>query len=273
MCIHHTMLSLLACALTLASALPHSEAATTTKLTKTAVVTVTHTIHHPLRSTTLPADPTLECPSTNEPCIIDGIAIWPSGTTRIIHSSTINPNASSFFSAAFFSSSSPGKPPTSTTSAHSTPSTSASLLANESDWIYSVQPTAPPTQASSEPVSAASHATSFLEPIAWSGMDGALVSRARRAEENGVHKGRRSIWYGFFAGANAQQIVRDKDEVFETDVAESQECCMCEKGRSLVCINGTHFGYCDEGCAEPRELREGMKCVEGKIYGAKLYRG
>ena len=52
---------------------------------------------------------------------------------------------------------------------------------------------------------------------------------------------------------------------------KGEECVTCPKGRSLVCINGTHYGYCDEGCAEPRELKDGMKCVDGKIFGVKLY--
>jgi hypothetical protein len=36
-----------------------------------------------------------------------------------------------------------------------------------------------------------------------------------------------------------------------------------------VCIRTTHYGFCDEGCAEPRRLKESMKCVDGKIYGAR----
>jgi hypothetical protein len=73
-----------------------------------------------------------------------------------------------------------------------------------------------------------------------------------------------------------QQIVRDEDEDEEYHRVEqsvkAKECVACKKGRSLVCINGTHYGYCDEGCAEPRKLREGMKCVDGRIYGARGWR-
>jgi hypothetical protein len=75
--------------------------------------------------------------------------------------------------------------------------------------------------------------------------------------------------------------VRDEDEDEEyhqqlehmQDTEESNEGCVyCEKGRSLVCINGTHFGYCDEGCAEPRRLAVGMKCVDGRIFGVRMWR-
>jgi hypothetical protein len=70
--------------------------------------------------------------------------------------------------------------------------------------------------------------------------------------------------------------VRDEDE--DEDYQHSKqmetlkECVTCEKGRDLVCINGTHYGLCDEGCAEPRKLREGMKCVDGRIYGVRGWR-
>lgn len=44
-------------------------------------------------------------------------------------------------------------------------------------------------------------------------------------------------------------------------------CISCPKGRDIVCINATHFGYCDEGCVEPRRVKKGMKCVDGRMYG------
>jgi hypothetical protein len=269
----HTMFSLWACTITLTSALRHEEATAATEVIRTMVVTVTHTIDQPLHSdAALLTDPTLTCPSPNEPCIIDGIAIWPNDTTSLVLP-IANLDVSTFPSATYFASSSLGKDTTSTTSAHSTPCTSHTPAPEESDWVYSIQPIDPPAQVPSKSVSAASVQTPALDPIAWSGMDGALEGPSRRVEESAAPKRRRSIWQGFFVGAYAQQIVRDEDEVFENDGIESEECYMCAKGRSLVCINGTHFGYCDEGCAEPRKLRDGTKCVEGKMYGARLYRG
>jgi hypothetical protein len=59
--------------------------------------------------------------------------------------------------------------------------------------------------------------------------------------------------------------VVDDDE----DVVDETKCVTCQKGRDVVCIRTTHYGFCDEGCAEPRRLKESMKCVDGKIYGAR----
>jgi hypothetical protein len=52
-------------------------------------------------------------------------------------------------------------------------------------------------------------------------------------------------------------------------VKAGEACTRCEKGRDLVCIGTTQFGYCDEGCVEPRRLGEGMRCEDGKIFGVK----
>jgi hypothetical protein len=41
----------------------------------------------------------------------------------------------------------------------------------------------------------------------------------------------------------------------------------CPKGRDLVCIGKTHYGFCDEECAMPRRLKKGMQCADGKIFG------
>jgi hypothetical protein len=80
-----------------------------------------------------------------------------------------------------------------------------------------------------------------------------------------------------------QQIVRDEDEdeeyhqvqrLKEADEKSKEDGCVtCKKGRSLVCINGTHFGYCDEGCVEPRRLGEGMECVDGRVFGVRMWKG
>jgi hypothetical protein len=79
-----------------------------------------------------------------------------------------------------------------------------------------------------------------------------------------------------------QQIVRDEDEdeeyhrvqrLKEADEKSKEDGCVtCEKGRSLVCVNGTHYGHCDEGCAEPRRLGEGMECVDGRVFGVRMWR-
>jgi hypothetical protein len=68
----------------------------------------------------------------------------------------------------------------------------------------------------------------------------------------------------------------DEDELYHIQESEADDrtkdgCVHCEKGKTLVCIHGTHFGYCDEGCVEPRKLGEGMKCVEGRIFGMRMY--
>jgi hypothetical protein len=107
--------------------------------------------------------------------------------------------------------------------------------------------------------------TSFIDPIAWAGADNALMGRE---EKNNTYAGRKTIWSRFFAVAHSKQIVRDLNEEATKD---EDQCSTYARGASLVCINGTHYGYCDEGCAAPRRLRDGTKCVQGRIYGARLY--
>jgi hypothetical protein len=77
-----------------------------------------------------------------------------------------------------------------------------------------------------------------------------------------------------------QQIVWDGDEDEEYHCLEqtgkgikTDGCMTCEKGRNSVSINGTHFGYCDEGCVEPRRLGEGMERVDGRVFGVRMWRG
>jgi hypothetical protein len=109
--------------------------------------------------------------------------------------------------------------------------------------------------------------TSFIDPIGWVGTDNALMGRKK---ENNAYTGRKTIWSRFFAVAHSDQIVRDLNEDEEA-TKDGGQCYTCAKGASLVCINDTHYEYCDEGCAAPRKLRDGMKCVQGRIYGVRLY--
>jgi hypothetical protein len=64
------------------------------------------------------------------------------------------------------------------------------------------------------------------------------------------------------------QRLKEVDEKSKED-----GCVTCKKGRNLVCINGTHYGYCDEGCAEPRKLGDGMECVDGRVFGVRMWKG
>jgi hypothetical protein len=41
--------------------------------------------------------------------------------------------------------------------------------------------------------------------------------------------------------------------------------------RSLGCSGEKRYGCCDEGCAELRKLREGVKCVDRSIYVLRGY--
>ncbi|KAH8727903.1 hypothetical protein GQ44DRAFT_724955 [Phaeosphaeriaceae sp. PMI808] len=54
------------------------------KITKAVVVTVTQTISGLAPSTTSSADPCLKCLNPDVACVIDGIAIWPSGPTSVM---------------------------------------------------------------------------------------------------------------------------------------------------------------------------------------------
>jgi hypothetical protein len=68
------------------------------------------------------------------------------------------------------------------------------------------------------------------------------------------------------------QVVRDEQDDFTSgNEPEHVGCVECGKGRDIVCIGERHYGFCDEGCAEPRRLREGMKCVDGRVFGERMY--
>lgn len=108
------------------------------------------------------------------------------------------------------------------------------------------------------------------------------MTRSKRGEENSAQRRHKTFWSRLFVAAYPQtpvQIVRDEDEAEDQDDFThgnelenvKMECVQCPKGRSIVCIDGGFYGYCDEGCAEPRKLKEGMKCVDGRIYGVRIY--
>jgi hypothetical protein len=124
--------------------------------------------------------------------------------------------------------------------------------------------------------------TDVVDSIAWAGMDGALVTRTNRGLESSAQRRHKMFSIRLFVAAYPQtpmQIVQDEDEDKDQNNFThgngsdlKMECVQCPKGRSIVCIDGGYYGYCDEGCAESRKLKEGTKCVDGRIYGARLYR-
>jgi hypothetical protein len=67
-----------------------------------------------------------------------------------------------------------------------------------------------------------------------------------------------------------QNIVIYSKRLTKATRIQMRSVCIVERGGAY--INGTHFGYCDEGCAEPRKLGEGMKCVDGRIFGVRMWR-
>jgi hypothetical protein len=97
-------------------------------------------------------------------------------------------------------------------------------------------------------------------------------NKARRSEPNNASRRKTVYWSQFFALASPvyaerAQIVRDKDRDLEvSDRVDESKCVTCPKGGELVCIGTTHYGFCDEGCAEPRRLMEGARCVDGRIF-------
>jgi hypothetical protein len=106
--------------------------------------------------------------------------------------------------------------------------------------------------------------TSTIELVAWSGADNALDKRSKRAVKNPNR-----FWKRFIVAAHLQEqipVVVDGEGGGGNEL-EEDGCVTCDKGRDVVCIGDTHFGYCDEGCAEPRKLKDGVKCVDGRING------
>jgi hypothetical protein len=91
--------------------------------------------------------------------------------------------------------------------------------------------------------------TLSFDPVAWA--QDIPHPHAKRSSNNASPRSKPF----FFVAAHPQghrkhqQIVRDEDE--DEDYQHSKqmetlkECVTCEKGRDLVCINGTHYGLCD----------------------------
>lgn len=46
-------------------------------------------------------------------------------------------------------------------------------------------------------------------------------------------------------------------------------CVERENGGDVMCVNRTHFGFCDEGYAQMRGLGKGMICVDGRMFSAE----
>lgn len=107
------------------------------------------------------------------------------------------------------------------------------------------------------------------DPVGWAGVDDALftsISVPQNQHRDAALTTQARPWGRIFVGA--MRVPRNFDaEDYEGRNEEHGECISCRKGRDIVCINATHFGYCDEGCVEPRRVKKGMKCVDGRMYG------
>lgn len=113
---------------------------------------------------------------------------------------------------------------------------------------------------------------SVYDPVAWADTNG---KRSKR--DSTSNTSRRSYWNYLFTHALPQvpmppnappQIVRDEDEdVILQGKVDERKCVQCGKDDGdIICIGKTHYGYCDEGCAEPRRLYKGLKCVKGRVF-------
>jgi hypothetical protein len=309
-----SLLALLVCAY----ASPHDEEPATVsaaKLTKTVVVTITHTTDETTTSRAPPpTDPALVCPTANLPCIIEGIPIWPNGTS--VPKFTLDPSGHCTLKTTIFSSatslshhvsSSAGNASVKTiTSSASVSKTTMSSICdhsmlhwasgegNSTSCINTITELVDKSSTSISTLPASSdtvteskdYSTNAAEPTptdvkaTTDGMDGALTTHVKRGLERNAQRRRKKLWSRLFVAAYPQtpmQIVRNEDED-QDDFTQGNEpenvkmrCVQCPKGRSIVCIDDEYYGYCDEGCAEPRKLKEGMKCVDGRIYGIRLY--
>ncbi|KAF2031081.1 hypothetical protein EK21DRAFT_111322 [Setomelanomma holmii] len=123
-----------------------------------------------------------------------------------------------------------------------------------------------------------------IDPVAWGAPDN--LRRRNLSTSTNASPYHKPLWPRFFAAAYPQllsstsqpplQIMRDEDED-EIDHGNPNDtgtkCITCPRNQDVVCINGTHYGFCDEYCVDPRVLKQGMKCVDGKIFGVGLYGG
>jgi hypothetical protein len=284
--------------------------ATAAGKTKTVVVSTTHTLNtsvYPLPS----AEASLTCPTSNVACIIDGIAIWPNSTTHpTVPVFTFDPVTSATSMEASLSSATPPETRNVTKSActpkHSSFTTfpspslsqpSTSLTENTISCLNMNTPT--PTTNALAPSRPRTIRPYSFDPVAWAPIPHPHAKRSSNATQRRLKRS------SFFVAAlpqkhqqivhdededaarpqtrtKHQQIVRDEDEdeeyhrvqrLKEADEKSKEDGCVtCEKGRSLVCVNGTHYGHCDEGCAEPRRLGEGMECVDGRVFGVRMWR-
>jgi hypothetical protein len=282
-------------------ALPHDEdsaAPTVAGIAKTVVVTVTQTINSSstLSISPVPTDYSLICSTPNTPCIIDGIAIWPNGTkTLIVPTFTFAPSDSSTLGTAPSNNTtslnrspavSTGLGTTSTTCIHTMarivpgtdnnlgpiPALTALLPTNDKPKVSKkaigvVSPTLPPLASivgAPEAEDDIVVKTSTVGLVAWADTDNTPKSRSKQ-----VMKKQNRFWKHSFVAAHARERIESTGDGDEGGKIEKDDCMTCEAGRDVVCIGDTHYGYCDEGCAEPRKLKEGVKCVDGRIYGVR----
>lgn len=117
---------------------------------------------------------------------------------------------------------------------------------------------------------------SVSDPVAWANTNG-----KRSITSDPLNTSRRSYRNYFFAHALPQapmppnappQIVRDEDEdAISKGEVDENKCVRCGKNHGdIICIGRTHYGYCDEVCAEPRRLYDGLKCVDGRIFADRV---
>jgi hypothetical protein len=104
------------------------------------------------------------------------------------------------------------------------------------------------------------------DPVGWAGIDDALfssISVPQNRQRDAAPMTRARPWGRLFVDAmtvphdfNTEDDNGRYKEQGEGSEGMTAGCITCPRGGDLVCINATHFGYCDEGCVEPRRVRE-----------------
>ncbi|KAF2819818.1 hypothetical protein CC86DRAFT_412740 [Ophiobolus disseminans] len=250
-----------------ALALPQGEDAGTAeaaRITKTVVLTVTQALEKttgaplPASSTDsmqVPSDPAaIRCPDPMKPCIISGIPKWP----RKPNTPSITP--STIASATTKSSHGPAPAPAPASPPESAITTCSHAMSHNMPGhsAPATPPTAsPPTHNSPSPAPG----TSSMPHPALGNTTPSTPKDNNARHQTAYASTRRT--HRFVARANDGAGAKQMDNVYAYD---SKECITCPKGKDLICIDGTHYGFCDEGCVEVRAVLSGAKCEDGRIY-------
>jgi hypothetical protein len=66
--------------------------------------------------------------------------------------------------------------------------------------------------------------------------------------------------------SSATSVIQPQTHEISSDSLEHTDTCIpCAEGKSVVCLDGEHFGLCDRGCAIPQLLAAGTFCSHGSI--------